>query len=238
MLVITADQVRSREGTDLAGSTLDELNRRFGEQLVLPVDRNAGDEIQVIAPDGSVALEIILALARSGHWSIGLGAGTIRTPLPRATREASGPAFIAARNAIVRAKKRTTRFAVEELAAEGHGAAEEDSDTATNQTRATAADAEALIDLLLTLRSRRTDEGWELFDGITSGLNQSEVARKLGISAQAVSSRAKIAGIRIELASHGALARLLNDLDRDPQGIDERGIDRHGTDYRKTGESA
>ncbi len=232
MLVITADQVRSREGMDLAGSTLDELNRRFGEQLLLPVDRNAGDEIQVIAPNGSIALEIILALARSGHWSIGLGAGAIRTPLPRATREASGTAFIAARNAIVRAKKRTTRFAVEELAGEEYG------DTEANQTSATAADAEALIDLLLTLRSRRTDEGWELFDGIASGLNQSEVARKLGISAQAVSSRAKIAGIRIELASHGALARLLNDLDRDYQGIDKRDIDHQGTNYRKAEESA
>jgi hypothetical protein len=234
MLVITADQVRSREGTDLAGSTLDELNRRFGEELILPVDRNAGDEIQVIAPNGSVALEIILALARSGHWSIGLGTGTIRMPLPQATREASGTAFIAARNAIVRAKKRTTRFAAEEYrAGDEHGAAEEDADTATNQTRANAADAEALIDLLLTLRSRRTEEGWELFDGITSGLNQSEVARKLGISAQAVSSRAKIAGIRVELASHEALARLLDDLDHE-----YRGTGHQETDYRKTGKSA
>lgn len=206
MLVITADQIRSRDGADLAGSTLDELNRRFGEQLVLPVDRNAGDEIQVIAPNGSVALEIILTLARSGHWSIGLGAGTVRTPLPRATREASGAAFIAARNAITRAKKRTTRFA-----------AEEDRHAAPPPARTTAIDAEALIDLLLVLRSRRTDEGWELFDGITSGLNQSEVARQLGISAQAVSSRAKIAGIRTDLASCRALARLLDDLDRDQQ---------------------
>lgn len=205
MLVITADQIRSREGADLAGSTLEELNRRFGEQLILPVDRNAGDEIQVIAPNGSVALEIALVLARSGHWSIGLGAGTIRTPLPRATREASGTAFIAARNAIVRAKKRGTHFAVEE----------EDDDTAKGIARVSAADAEALIDLLLTLRSRRTAEGWELFDGIASGLNQSEIARQLGISAQAVSSRAKIAGIRIELASHRALTRLLDELGRD-----------------------
>lgn len=206
MLVITADQIHSREDTDRAGSALEALNRRFGEQLTLPVDRNAGDEIQVIAPNGSVALEIILSLARDGHWSIGLGSGAIRTPLPRATREASGTAFIAARNAIVRAKKRSTRFAVEE-----------DGDAPTDRAGSTAADAEALIDLLLTLRSRRTTEGWELFDGIVSGLNQSEVARTLGISAQAVSSRAKIAGIRIELASYTALARVLDGLDRGHQ---------------------
>ncbi|MEO6944406.1 MAG: DNA-binding protein [Lacisediminihabitans sp.] len=202
MLVITADQVGSRGGADRAGSTLEELNRRFGNELVLPVDRNAGDEIQVIAPNGTTALEIILTLTRDGNWSVGLGAGAIRMPLPHATREASGGAFIAARSAIVRAKKRATRFA-----------AEAQSEYGTRPTGATAADAEAVIDLLLTLRARRTEEGWELFDGITSGLNQNEVARKLGVSAQAVSSRAKIAGIRIELASYPALARLLDDLD-------------------------
>lgn len=221
MLVITADQVRSREGVDLAGSALHELNRRFGEQLVLPVDRNAGDEIQVIAPNGSVALEIILDLARGGHWSIGLGVGDIRTPLPRATREASGTAFIAARNAVVRAKRRATRFA-----------AEEEGRPSVDRTAATAADAEALIDLLLTLRSRRTEEGWELFDGIASGLNQSEVARTLGISAQAVSSRAKIAGIRVELASYRPLAQLLD-------GLGLPGPDHQKTpDHHKTEESA
>lgn len=204
MLVITADQVQSRESEDLAGGTRDELNRRFGDRLALPVDRNAGDEIQLIAPDGTTALQIILDLARNERWSIGLGAGGIRTPLPRATREASGTAFIAARNAIGRAKKRNTRFAVDEAVQAG-----------VSPRRATAADAEALIDLLLVLRSRRSDEGWELFERMASGLSQSEAARELGISPQAISSRAKIAGIRAELASHAALARVLDNLDAD-----------------------
>ncbi|WP_349898270.1 DNA-binding protein [Parafrigoribacterium soli] len=203
MLVITADQIQSRSTEDRAGLVLDDLNARFGDRLTLPVDRNAGDEIQVIAPDGDVALQIILGLTRSGHWSVGLGAGEIRTPLPRATREASGSAFIAARAAIGRAKKRGTHFAAEEARDDGGSRA------------TTAAEAEALIDLLLVLRSRRTTEGWELFDRTARGLNQRDAARELKITPQAVSSRGKIAAIRTELASYTALARVLDNLDAD-----------------------
>lgn len=203
MLVITADQIQSRSSEDRAGRALDTLNEEFGHRLTLPVDRNAGDEIQVIAPDGDVALQIILRLTRAGHWSVGLGAGEIRMPLPRATREASGSAFIAARAAIGRAKKRATHFAAEEAR----------NDSGSRQT--TAAEVEALIDLLLVLRSRRTAEGWELFDRTLRGLSQREVARELKITPQAVSSRGKIAAIRTELVSYAALARVLDNLDAD-----------------------
>lgn len=204
MLVITADQVQSRDNDDLAGVALAELNRLYGDRLALPVDRNAGDEIQVIAPDGATALQIILTLAQREHWSIGVGAGEIRMPLPRTTREASGTAFIAARAAIDRAKKRRTRFAVEEAPR-----------NAITGGHTSASEAEALIDLLLALRSRRTAEGWELFEHTVAGQTQVEAAHALGISPQAVSSRAKIAEIRTELASYDALARVLDDLDAD-----------------------
>lgn len=208
MLVITADQIQSRTSEDRAGLALEELNTRFGDRLTLPVDRNAGDEIQVIAPDGAIALQIILTLTRTGHWSVGLGAGGIRMPLPKATREASGSAFIAARTAIGRAKKRGTRFAVDEARDDG------------GERLASAAEAEALVDLLLVLRSRRTPEGWELFDRSALGISQRDVARELGITPQAVSSRAKIAAIRTELASYDALARVLDHLDAD-QGSEQ-----------------
>lgn len=205
MLVITADQINSRTHENIAGVALHDLNKQFGDQLVLPVDRNAGDEIQVIAPDGATALQIILTLTRGGLWSVGVGAGNIRLPLPQATREASGSAFIAARSAISRAKKRARRFAVDEAQLN------------TSDRRATASDAEALIDLLLTMRSRRTLEGWELFDQISIGRNQHEAARELGITPQAVSSRAKIAAVRTELESYEPLARVLDHLDADQE---------------------
>jgi hypothetical protein len=203
MLVITADQIDSRDSADVVGATTELLNERLGDRLPLPVDRNAGDEIQVIAPDGATALEIILELARTNRWSIGVGAGEIRLPLPSATREANGSAFVAARAAITRAKKRATRFAVDE--AQRHPASDH---------FPTATEAESLVDLLLLVRSRRTEEGWQLFDLISAGRNQSEVARELDVTPQAISARAKIAGVRIELASRDALARLLDNLDQ------------------------
>jgi hypothetical protein len=211
MLVITADQIRSRDGVDVVGATTESLNERLGDRLPLPVDRNAGDEIQVIAPDGATALDIVLELARTKQWSIGLGAGEIRLPLPSATREANGSAFVAARAAITRAKKRGTRFAVDE--APGHPSSE----------FPTGSEVEALIDLLLLLRSRRTAEGWQLFDLIAAGRNQNEVARELAVTPQAISSRAKIAGVRIELASREALGRLLDNLDRNYAGTEHDG---------------
>ena len=47
MFVITADQVDSRSRPDIVGETLGRLNQEHGVRLVLPVDRNAGDELQV-----------------------------------------------------------------------------------------------------------------------------------------------------------------------------------------------
>jgi hypothetical protein len=217
MLVITADQIHSRDGVDLVGATTASLNERLGDRLPLPVDRNAGDEIQVIAPDGATALDIVLELARTNQWSIGIGAGEIRLPLPSATREANGSAFVAARAAITRAKKRATRFAVDE--APRHP---------SSDLFPTASEAEALIDLLLLLRSRRSDEGWQLFDLISAGRNQSEVARELDVTPQAISSRAKIAGVRIELASRDALARLLDNLDR--KHLDRKYLNQNGSE--------
>lgn len=193
MIVITADQVDSTHRDDLAGAAVVSLNERYGPDLVLPVDRNAGDEIQAIVEDATVALAIILELTRSGQWSVGCGIGAVRHPLPSNTREAAGPAFVAARDAVDRAKKAQFRFA---LAVAANPAIEAD-------------DLAPLVDLVLLLRSRRTDEGWELYDLLAAGLTQSEGATRLGISPQAASQRARSAGIRSELAAHAPLARLL-----------------------------
>jgi hypothetical protein len=71
------------------------------------------------------------------------------------------------------------------------------------------ADPGALIDLLLLLRTRRTPEGWELFDLVATGLTQTDAAANLGITPQAASKRARAAGIRTELAAMPALAEVL-----------------------------
>jgi hypothetical protein len=112
----------------------------------------------------------------------------VGTPLPANAREAVGPAFVAARAAVEVAKKRETRFAVR-----GGDAAR---------------DAEALTDLLLQLRGKRSVQGWELYDLLAAGATQATAAESLGISPQAASKRARAAGIRFETNAVPALGRL------------------------------
>jgi hypothetical protein len=195
MFIITADQINSRHLDDLAGPTASTLNERYGDRLALLVDRNAGDEIQALVADAQTALAIIADLTRTGQWSVGCGVGRVRTPLPSYTREASGPGFIAARAAVERAKNTQLRFAL------------------ASESPREAPAAEALIDLLLLIRSRRTPEGWELFDLVAGGLTQAAAAKALGITPQAASQRARAAGIRSEIAAIPALAAVLSRVD-------------------------
>lgn len=215
MFIITADQVGSRGGEDIVGDTVSALNREHGDRLALPVDRNAGDELQAMTDDARTALDIVLALTRTGQWSVGLGCGSIRLPLPSATREASGPAFFAARDAVTRAKKRPTRFAAEAGQRAGsEGEAPHPDASPGRPPWPSAHDAEALLNLLLLMRQRRSRAGWELYDLIVTGMAQNEAAARLGISAPAANSRARAAGLQAELASRTGLTRLLENLDR------------------------
>ncbi|MGN6206819.1 DNA-binding protein [Humibacter sp.] len=198
MFVITADQVNSRTRADVVDETRRRLEEAFGDRLALAVDRNAGDEVQTLTADAVAALGIALDLTRTGEWSVGIGCGRVREPLPADARAATGPAFFAARDAVDAAKKRTTRFALRSGAA-----AEEER----------ASDVEALVELLLTVRARRSEAGWELYDLMSEGLTQRDAAARLSISEPAVSSRARAAGIHPEAAAVPALTRLMQDLD-------------------------
>lgn len=199
MIIVTADQIDSTHTDDLAGTAVAHLNQRYTTRLVLPVDRNAGDEIQAIMTDPAAALALILELTRTGRWSVGCGIGRVRTPLPANTREAAGPGFVAAREAVGQAKRAPHRFALCVDDAQPLGAG----------------DIAPLLELVLLVRSRRSQEGWELFDLIDQGMTQTDAAQKLSISPQAVSQRAQAAGIRSELAAHPPIARLLGEADGD-----------------------
>lgn len=219
MIVVTADQVASRTRADLAGSARDRIQRAHGEALLLPVARNAGDEIQLITRDGRTVVDVVFDLTRDGGWSVGIGCGPVREPLPDDIREASGEAFFAARDAVERAKKSSPRIAVE---AGGPGSGDDDGDDSSDgsagdageaRDRLTAADVEALLTLALLLRERRSDQGWEVYDRIVAGARQTDIADELGVSAPAISSRMKSGNIRAELDAAPALARLLEHLD-------------------------
>lgn len=211
MFVISADQKSSRTSQDLVGHWRQRLNAQYARKLTLPADRNAGDEIQVLTDDAATVLEIALDLARSGNWSIGIGVGEVRRPLPTETREASGPAFNAARDAVNAAKKHPTRFAVR-------------ADAAGDTTGAwpSAKDAQAVIDLLLEIRRKRSEQGWELHDTLRSTDTQAEAATVLGISPAAVSDRASAAALKIERQALPTIVRLLENLDRVVSDTKER----------------
>ncbi|HTL40846.1 MAG TPA: DNA-binding protein [Pseudolysinimonas sp.] len=193
MFAITADQVGSRAAADLADAQLARIEQIAAGRLVLPPDRTAGDEIQAATEDARAALDLVLDLTRDGNWSVGLGVGDVRLPLPDATRAATGSAFILARDAVARAKKNATRFAV----SVGTGRLPD------------AALLQPLIDLLLHLRARRTPEGWEVADRLVAGMTQARLAAELGVTPQAISLRVQNAQLHTETAAIAALTELL-----------------------------
>lgn len=192
MFVITADQHDSRASDDLVPAALELITRYGGPALPLPPERTAGDEVQALVATADAALDIILALTRTHQWSVGLGAGTVDDPLPNDVRAGRGSAFIHARDAVDRAKKAATRVAVSADDAE---------------------DAEALLRLLIELRDRRTDEGWEVYELLADGVTQRAAAEQIGISESAVSRRVAAASLRVEEAARPALVRVLARLD-------------------------
>ncbi|MFZ4896070.1 helix-turn-helix domain-containing protein [Plantibacter sp. Mn2098] len=213
MFVIIADQVASRTTEDLAGQALAAIHERHADQLALPADRTAGDEIQVITADAATAIALALELTRDGAWSVGLGQGAIRTPLPAETRVATGPAFYAARDAVERAKKAPTRFA---FTASSETPAEPVEPGNHQDHRATAQsgeDIEAFLVLILMLRQRRTAGGWQVADLLAEGTTQTEIAEQLGLSESSVSRRVSAAGVRAEQSASEAAVRLLEQLD-------------------------
>ncbi|GAA2046326.1 hypothetical protein GCM10009819_37720 [Agromyces tropicus] len=202
MYVVTADQVDSRTDVDRSEAMRDHLQERFGDVLRLPVDQTAGDELQLLTADAEAAVDVILELARDGHWSIGLGVGEVREPLPDAVRKATGEAFFAAREAVEAAKRADARFA---LRAPSSDAVPVPPD-----------DVEAIARLLLLLRDRRTAQGWEAVDLVRDGRSQKDAAERLGISDAAVSQRLRTAMWSADADARPALVRLVAMLDATP----------------------
>lgn len=192
MFVLTIDQRRSRTDIDRVGDVLETLSvypvlRRF--------ERTAGDEVQGVVGSSRTVVDIAVQLVEDGHWSVGIGIGTVDEPLPAVTRAGRGEAFEAARRAVTRAKS-----------APG-GVAVEGSDQA-------AADAETVLTLLAFVAARRTEEGRAAVAIMREGATQIVTAERLGISKQAVSQRLSVAGWAAETKARELAARLLGKANR------------------------
>jgi hypothetical protein len=199
--VLTIDQVDSRRVGDQVEAFLAHLGaladpRRLPPGAVRAFERTVGDEVQGVLDDAPLVVDVALAVLRRGGWSVGVGAGDVRTPLPASARAAEGPAFVLAREAVEAAKSRAS--AVPIAVRGSHPAA--------------AADAQGVLALLAATAARRTAAGWAVIDALQAdpGLRrQEQVAERLGITQQAVSQRLRTALWHEERAARPAAARLL-----------------------------
>ena len=201
MFVLTVDQVDSRRNADRVAEVIEAGRSGWAAAALLGPDRTAGDEFQALFGSATAALGGALDLLRRGGWSVGVGVGTVTTPVPGTAREATGPAFVSARAAVTAAKRAPHRFAV-----------------AAEAAPRSAEGVQALIDLLLEVRERRSAEGWAATDLLAAGVPQVAIAQRLGISPQAVSLRLRTAGARLELHAVPPLVELLARLDADAAG--------------------
>lgn len=188
MFVLTVDQRHSRRTDDRVEELLGWLDQR-AETFVRPFERTAGDEVQGILAHPHDVVSLVLDLARQDSWSVGVGVGTVNEPLPPSTRAGSGPAFTLAREAVTRAKSRPSGVAV------------------AGESPEAARHAQTALDLLAAIVARRSEPGWEGVELASAGLNQIEIAARLGVTKQAVSQRLRAAEWHLEpdaraLASH------------------------------------
>lgn len=174
-IVVTADQRDSRSTPDAVPAALTALadvtppsHRAF--------ERTAGDEFQGVLDTAATLAPVIEALLRQDCWKVGIGVGTVETPLPPHAREGRGPAYVAAREAVTGA-----RNAPWHLRVAGDSPA--------------ARDLESAIWLWAAVLGRRTGKGWQVVDLVDEGLSYDEAGERLGISQSAVSQRAAAAGL-------------------------------------------
>lgn len=198
MFVMTIDQRSSRENPDLVPALIERL---AGVAAVLPFERSVGDELQGVIRDAEAVVEATMLALRDEVWHIGIGVGAVQLPLPPHSREAQGSAFIAAREAVERAKKSGNRVPLSVSGA-----------IPSKQISA----AEAVLRLLGGLVNGRSAAEWRILDQLTPGVrgNQAEVAAALKLSPQAVSNAVRRSGWLEERAGREAAALLLELADR------------------------
>lgn len=194
MFVLTIDQRGSRSTGDKVPELLAILAH---VDTVVPFERSVGDEVQGVIDDPLAVVDAVAKTLRERDWYIGIGIGPVDLPLPAASREGSGAAFVAARGAIDAAKKTGERVPLVIRSS----AVSEWADA-----------AEAVLVLFGDVVRRRSAAEWRVLDGLNAapGVTQKAVAASLGITAQAVSKAIVRSGRQEELNGRRAAALLLS----------------------------
>ena len=192
MIVLTVDQRASRRDAD----RVEQACELLGDLAWMrPPDRTAGDELQAVTDSARIAVDAALRLLADGHWSIGIGLGTVAMPLPQETRAGRGRAFEHARDAVTAAKNASVPVQVRADDAEA------------------GARAEAILSVLGHIVGRRTTEGQEVAELLNSGLSITAAGERLGVTRQAASQRAAAAGWAVEPAGRELAVQLLEEAD-------------------------
>ena len=197
-VVAAAPRARASQHPRAAGTLLDLRARFDGDYPLAPEGTDAGG-VRALSPSPRAALETVLHLARARNWHVGLGIGAVRTPLPASIGAASGPGIDAAHDALAAAARRPTGCAI-------RGGDRSAGDRSAGEP------LEPLLDLLLTHRERWSAHRWQLHDLLEAGGTQAAAADALGITPQAVSKRARAAGLRVDAEARTALTLLLSRL--------------------------
>ncbi|MGH3508736.1 MAG: transposase [Nocardioidaceae bacterium] len=190
VLVLTVDQRGSSGSPDAVPELLATL-RRVAPAPLLAFERTAGDEVQGVLADPEATVDVITAMLTEDRWSIGVGVDLVESPLPSSTRAARGAAFVAAREAVNRAKSGPHHLSV--VGADGYRAEQ----------------VETVLWLLSAILRRRTARGWEVQRVLATGVSHAEAGRRLGISQPAVSQRAQAAGLLEEKRARKLAGQLL-----------------------------
>lgn len=221
MYVMTIDQRGSTGDIDRVPGLLKEL---AAISTAGRFERSVGDEVQGVVERAEEVVEITLHALRSGRWYVGIGVGEVDLPLPASPREGSGPAFVAARTAVDRAKGAAAHVPVAVVAGRGRrrasaalsAAAAADGTIASREAKA-CANAEAVLRLIGRLVQDRTAAQWKVLDVLrsvrlgTHGTHgtQKIAAQRLGITEQSVSRAVLRSGWQEEWAARPAAELLL-----------------------------
>jgi hypothetical protein len=226
MYVMTIDQRGSTSDVDRVPELLAELSALSSAGRF---ERSVGDEVQGVLERPAEVVEIALHALRGGHWYVGIGVGAVDLPLPASPREGSGPAFVAARLAVDRAKASAAHVPLAVIpggARRGQAPPPPESAAGAGGTplggaldgAQACANAEAVLRLIGRLVQDRTEAQWKVVDVLRfvqqgqSGTHgtQKIAARKLAITEQSVSRALLRSGWQEEWAARPAAEMLLS----------------------------
>lgn len=195
MFAVTIDQRSSRSAGDRVPELLESLAEACADNPpIAGFDRTVGDEVEGLFDDAAGVVAAVRAALAAGDWHVGLGIGSVES-VGRNVREARGSAFVAAREAVERAKV--------------SGEVEVRQGLDVNISTLALEASQVVFQLLGALLADRTDAQREVSDLFDAGLTGREAAAALGVSPSAVSQRRTASRYDLETRGWAVLSELL-----------------------------